>query len=192
MRRGRLSGQYGRLSSFTTCWWAGEECRAAVMYGTHWWSRESRATSICSSALASVASLQPLALSRTSAKGGGGGGCSFSETVVVTFSLCRPFPHMFYFFIRLLKITRASSHIFVLICTSSVLLYAGRVKEISSVFIRALHVLFFFFTRSVLSVTESTFFKQIVSFKSSVFSLSFINWHCCFSTISRFVTSKRK
>lgn len=180
MRCGRLSGQYGRLSSFTTCWWAGEECRAAVMYGTHWWSRESRATSICSSALASVASLQPLALSRTSAKGGGGG-CSFSETVVVTFSLCRPFPHMFYFFIRLLKITRASSHIFVLICPSSVLLSAGRVKEISSVFIHALHV---FFTRNVLSVTESTFFKQIVSFKSLVFSLCFINWHCCFSTIS--------
>lgn len=119
----------------------------------------------------------------------GGGGCSFSETVVVTFSLCRPFPHMFYFFIRLLKITRASSHIFVLICPSSVL-SAGRVKEISSVFIHALHV--FFFTRNVLSVTESTFFKQIVSFKSLVFSLCFINWHCCFSTISRFVTPKRK
>lgn len=36
----RLSGQYGRLSSFTTCWWAGEECRAAVMYGMHWQSGE--------------------------------------------------------------------------------------------------------------------------------------------------------
>lgn len=35
----------------------------------HWWSRERRATSICSSAFASVASLQPLTVSRTSARG---------------------------------------------------------------------------------------------------------------------------
>lgn len=48
MHRGRLSGQYGRLSSFTTCWWAGEECRVSVMYGMRWWSTERGATSFCS------------------------------------------------------------------------------------------------------------------------------------------------
>lgn len=93
----------------------------------------------------------------------GGGCCSFSETVVVTFSLCRPFPHMFYFFIRLLKITRASSHIFVLICTSSVLLSSGRVKEISSVFIHALHVFvfLFFFTGALYSECVICHWKHI-------------------------------
>lgn len=109
MHCGRLSGQYGRLSSFTTCWWAGEECRAAVMYGMHWWSRERRATSICSRLRRSPAASRNLTHICK-------GGCSFSVNVVVTLSLTRPFPHMFFPNTWLLKNNRVKSHIFIFIC----------------------------------------------------------------------------
>lgn len=71
MRRGRLSGQYGRLSSFTTCWWAGEECRAAVMYGDALAERREGShfyPLLCPSP--PPASLPPLAVSRTAARRG--------------------------------------------------------------------------------------------------------------------------
>lgn len=178
MHGGRLSGQYGRLSSFTTCWWAGEECRAAVMYGMRW-QRAGRDEPPLS-APSSVTFLQPPAISYTSE-----GGCFFSLGVVVSLSLIRPYSHCFFFFFPLPKTTENNQgwtpdiHLYLhaLFCISLLQcsLCRGRIKEILSVhqYLHIQCVLLFCASADVWFVTECTGFGVYLS--SKVFTVYLIS-----------------
>lgn len=158
MHCGGLSRQYGRLSSFTTCWWAGGECRAAVMYGMYWWSRERRAAPNGSSAFASVASLHPFTISRTCARG------AVLPLHLLWSLLVSPYYfHTFYFFIRLLTITRLSLTYFSLSAHAVFSIQAELKKICFSVF--TCSTISVLNRRSVLYVNKSTIFRQILSFK---------------------------
>lgn len=79
-------------------------------------------------AFASVASLQPLTISRTSAEEG----AVFSPRIVWSLVVSSDHLTHFYFFTLPLKITRVYSHLFIFICTYSSPLCSGRIKNKSA------------------------------------------------------------
>lgn len=180
MHGGRLSGQYGRLSSFTTCWWAGEECRAAVMYGMRW-QRAGRDEPPLS-APSSVTFLQPPAISYTSVRG-----AVFSLWVLWSLWVSSDHIHTLFFFFSfpLPKTTENNQgwtpdiHLYLhALCCISLLqcsLCRGRIKEILSVhqYLHIQCVLLFCASADVWFVTECTGFGVYLS--SKVFTVYLIS-----------------